>query len=106
MDDQGKDTEQKPLPEVIVTEQPGGVYRTYSNNLDISWNVHDLRLEFNDFSRVPPEYGTTNIPKNRIERRASITLAWTQAKALHTVLTEVLARFEKVNGEIKFVELP
>ena len=92
--------------QVTVVQQPGGVYRAYSNHINVSWTSNDVRLEFNDLTRqsvmVPSE---SDVPTNRIEQLASIALAWSQAKVLHSMLGDMLHRFEEINGEINVPEI-
>jgi Protein of unknown function (DUF3467) len=87
-----------------VVQQPGGVYRTYANNINLGWTAHDVRIDFADFSRIS-EHQPSDTPTNRIEERASITLAWTEAKALYEALAQLIHKFEAANGELKVPQM-
>jgi hypothetical protein len=90
---------------VSIDEQAGGIFQTYSNHLVTSWTAHDIRLRFSEMYRLPePKPDSEKVL--RIEERACVTLAWSQAKALRDALTTIIERFEKVNGEIKQPTVP
>jgi Protein of unknown function (DUF3467) len=91
--------------QVRIEQQPGGVYRTYSNSVDLSWTLHDVRIRFNDLERLP-KHQESDLPTNRIEERAIITLAWSEAKILSTMLIDLLDQFERENTEIVTPKLP
>ncbi len=102
--DQGNDSK-KPEVKVVVVQQAGGMYHTYSNHVSLSWTAHDVKVEFADITRLP-EFMPSDIPTNRIEQRATISMSWSEVKSLLGSLGELINRFESVNGEIKQPKVP
>lgn len=97
-----QDTEfpaENPKVRIDVVEQTGGIYQVYANHVVVSYTAHDLLVNFSQLRRMP-EITPSAIPTSRIEQRAAVTMAWSEAKALRDVLTSVIKLFEETNGEI------
>ena len=94
----------EPLPERVVVEREGGIFYTYSNNINLDWSVHDLRMRFAEMSLLPEYKAKRNT--HRIEERVSVSMAWSEAKALHGLLGQVLLEFETLNGPIEIPKSP
>jgi hypothetical protein len=86
----------KPEVKLEVVEQAGGVYQGYANHILASFTGHDVILRFNQLARLP-EYTPSDKPTSRLEQRAAITLAWSEAKALRDLLTALIQSFETTN---------
>lgn len=86
---------------IVRTEAPGGVAQVYSNSIDVNWTAYDVNMRFNHNQRLPDSQ-----PTNRLEHRATVTVAWPEAKELYRVLGGILARYEAANGEIKPPKVP
>jgi hypothetical protein len=84
-------------------EAPGGACSIYANYADISWTAFDIQVQFSHNQRLP----NTEVPTNRIEHRATVSLAWPQAKLLAATLVDLIKKYETNNGIISpNVKLP
>jgi len=81
-------------PKPPIPEQNEGMVNLYTNSLSIDWTLYDVRIKFGHltFAGQPP--------KLVIEGKAGVTMAWAEAKALRDSLSDLVARYESVNGEI------
>jgi hypothetical protein len=81
-----------------------GVPEVYANVIAASWTLTDVRFRI---GQVVPNPNADD-PKNPFvtEERAAVTIAWAQAKWLRDNLINLIASYEKVNGEIKPITLP
>lgn len=86
---------------VVRSEAPEGVARVYANHIDVNWTAFDLNILFSHIQRLSEPEAT-----NRLEHRATVSLSWTEAKALHMVLGDILGSFEELNGELKIPKVP
>ena len=93
--------EEKPAIKTELCEAPGGASQIYANYIDVNWTAHDINMRYSHNQRLPAEP-----PTNRLEHRATVTLSWTEAKALFRLLGDVITRFEALNGEINTPKLP
>ncbi len=82
----------------VVVERDGGIVYTYTNRVDLDWTAHDIRIMFSEYSLLPNF--TPGGQKERMEKRASIAMAWSQAKSLHDLLGRALQNYENLNGPI------
>lgn len=85
-------------PEIIITDAPG-IFKTYSNHINVIWNSFDVRLSFGDSTAVVDQSG-----KVHVETKAVVTVSWTEAKQIAEIMAQVIRRFEEANGPIKRVE--
>lgn len=76
-----------------------GVAEIYSNYLDASWTLHDVRMRF-------AQIVTNGEDQFYAEERVAVTLPWQQAKVLRDVLSNLISRYEELNGEMKPINLP
>ena len=72
----------------------------YSNNLDLHWTLTDVTVRFGEISHRRE----TN--DAQVREKALITFPWWQAKVLKDMLTDLIDRYERANGEIRPVKLP
>jgi hypothetical protein len=82
-----------------------GVQEFYGNVILASWTLFDVRFRVGQLIPDPkrPEPNTGGFVA---EERAAITIAWPHAKVLRDNLIDLVARYEKANGEIKPLILP
>lgn len=83
---------------------PGGVHEIYTNYAHPNWGIFDLRVKFGQLMPRPGSHPDAN--DWIVEERGAITIAWPHAKFLHTMLGNLLASYEKANGELKPLKLP
>ena len=74
----------------------------YCNYVHVSWTLFDVRFLVGQL--IPT--GTDLSSGFVAEERAAVTMAWPEAKVLRDMLTEMVDRYEKTNGEIKQLKLP
>jgi hypothetical protein len=91
------DQPKEPDVKIVHCEPPGGACQVYANHIQLSWTAHDVQFRYSHNHRLPEEP-----PTNRLEHRATVTLAWSEAKALLAMLADLIPRYEKANGEIIF----
>ena len=74
----------------------------YANILHPTWTLFDVRLIIGHLRSVEgdPDRGFV------VEEVGGLTLAWPHVKILRDMLVEIVANYEKVNGEIKTINLP
>ena len=102
--DQAKQPEEPTQPDIKVVncEPPGGALQVYANNIVLSWTSFDVNMQFSHNQRI-----IRDTPTNRLEHRATVTLAWSEAKALALMLTPLIQKFEELNGTINVdIKLP
>jgi hypothetical protein len=74
----------------------------YSNYMNASWTLFDGRIALGQI--VPLDSGGS--PEFVVEERAAVIIAWPEAKVIRDALIDLVARYEKANGEIKPLNLP
>jgi hypothetical protein len=74
----------------------------YTNYVHASWTLFDVRFLFGQL--IPTGPGESN--DFIVEEQGSLVVAWPEAKALRNMLIDLVARFEKTNGEIQILKLP
>ncbi|SRR5260221_527696 len=90
---------------IDVVEPKQGVFGFYANGVDAVWTPHDLKIKFRELMRVTEATDTS--PKVlTYEERATVTLAWSEAKLAADMLNDIIGRYEKINGEIKIAQIP
>jgi hypothetical protein len=98
--------EEKKQPETPVkfewSKRKEGTPEIYSNYVNASWTLFDVRIVLGQLVPLNSGGGAEFV----VEERAAITVAWPEAKILRDALTDLVARYEKVNGEIKPLKLP
>jgi hypothetical protein len=98
--------EKKKQPETPVKfewiKRKEGTPEIYCNYVTASWTLFDVRIVAGQL-----------VPKDNaahagfvVEERAAITVAWAEAKVLRDALIDLVARYEKTNGEIGTLKLP
>jgi len=67
--------------------------------------AQDVRLTFAEQYEVL-RYAASGSRKMRIEERVSVTMGWRETKLLLDLLSDIVGKYEEVNGEIKEPRLP
>ncbi len=90
---------------IDVRDSSHGLASVYSNRFDVMWTPHDVKMKFSELIKIVET--TTDSPRTNVyEERVHVVVSWIQAKALAVALTELVSRYEAVNGEIKVPKLP
>ena len=89
-------------------EQPEeGIFMDYANVVNLDWTLYDLRIRFGELMQVldddAPSWGNQH---GVVLEKAAIRIPWHQAKVLAGLLTRVVESYERVNGELKPIQLP
>ena len=92
-------------PKFEVVEPNNGIYHTYTNHITADWTLFDIHLRFGELA-MQPGFKTPGFSVTRLEERACITMSWAEAKNLRELLTDLISRYEDVNGEIKPPKMP
>jgi hypothetical protein len=79
-----------------------GAPEIYCNYLHAGWTLFDVRLVMGQLVPLSDDLDSQFVA----EQRAAVTMAWPEAKVLRDMLSDLVARFEEVNGEIKPLKLP
>jgi hypothetical protein len=74
----------------------------YGNYVHVSWTLFDVRFLIGQLIPTGVDLSSGFVA----EERAAVTVAWPEAKVLRDMLTEIVDRYEKINGEIKQLKLP
>jgi uncharacterized protein DUF3467 len=99
------DKTQNATPRLDWVESKHGVFPFYANYVNLLWTPHDIKVKFGTLASITEATG--NSPRVfTIEERVNVTMSWTEAKALQLMLTDVITRFEKMNGEITVPKIP
>jgi hypothetical protein len=87
----------KPLSFTYV-EPAEGSREYYANHVQAFWSGVDLTLFFGKLL-----HSNEDISQNilRIENRAKVTIPWSVAKLIAVSLTESVAKYEQLNGEVQ-----
>lgn len=87
-------------PPIKWVTPPEGVPEYYANMVNILWSLDDVRLKIgqliDDPADTPPGTNFTPIA----QATAAVTISWRNAKLLLADLAQLIASYEKVNGEI------
>ena len=73
----------------------------YANYLHVSWTLFDVRIQLGHLIPTGDEL-TSGFA---VEQLGAVTVAWAEAKVLRDALTDLVAKYEKTNGEIKPLKL-
>jgi hypothetical protein len=78
-----------------------GTVDIYTNMIQPTWTLFDVRLVLGllGSTKGNPTAGFA------IEEQGGVLMSWPQAKALRDILTNIVAAYEKANGEIKEIKL-
>src|SRR5437899_1835758 len=89
-------------------ERDGGVMNVYANFVSVNWTDFDVRMRFAQMmQRINPENPDPQSGhKAVVEERVAVTMSWTEAKFIAGLLTQLIGRYESINGEIKNPQLP
>jgi hypothetical protein len=93
--------EHVPKPSDYKWRAKEGTPQIYTNYVNVSWTLFEIRFVLGQL--IPTDPGTKEFI---VEERASVTFAWPEAKAVRDMLINLVAEYEKVNGEIKPIKLP
>jgi hypothetical protein len=99
MDEKEKEAEK---PRFIWVKHQETTPELYGNYVHISWTLFDVRFLL---GRLIPS-GADLSQGFVVEQQGAVTVAWPQVKILRDMLTDVVARYEDSNGEIKPIKLP
>jgi hypothetical protein len=81
-----------------------GVCEAYSDWFHVNWMPLTVRVRFGQIVAdpgKPPDKATWVI-----DERVALTIPWTTAKSLAEMLGELVAAYEKTNGEITIATIP
>lgn len=98
--DENTGTDKIELQETGWTEGPT-VPRVYANLVHLDWTLYDLTMRFGQLKYA----GDPRLHKLTAEEQACVTVAWAEAKYLRDMLSDLLAKYEKINGEIQHPKL-
>jgi Protein of unknown function (DUF3467) len=88
-----------------IVEPRDGTAHVYANFSYLSWTGIDISVHL--YELVQPNREVTGQEvQNTLLERAIVTFGWSAAKVFHKMLGEIIARYEKENGEIKTVFPP
>jgi hypothetical protein len=88
----------KPV-KLIVIDRPEGIQHVYANNLVVAITGYDVTIWCSKLVRMP-QHNKADEPMNQLERRATLTMSWAEAKFLRNSLSDTIEKFEALNGEI------
>jgi Protein of unknown function (DUF3467) len=86
--------QQPPKIEYVIPDPEGGIFTTYSNDIQLGFTNYDLRMLFGELVEANPQ-------KIVIEQRVQVTLSYLQAKLLAMMLAQAIQQHETVFGEVK-----
>jgi hypothetical protein len=75
----------------------------YGNFFNTTWTLFDVRFQVGQL--IAKKEGDLSAGFV-VEKRGAVTIAWPQVKLLRDTLVDLVARYEKANGEIKPLVLP
>lgn len=81
-----------------------GVYETYANFFFLNWTPLDVRIRFAQL--IPDPRQTQAAAPSVANERAAITMSWGHARVLRNLLSDVLERYENLNGELVVPKMP
>jgi hypothetical protein len=100
-----KNNTEKSEPVSRFVEPRDGVQRLYSNHLNALWTPYDVSIKFSLLTNIAE--ATDKSPRTHTyEELALVTVAWTEAKMLAAMLSDIVRRYEELNGEIKIGDIP
>ena len=82
--------------QIEYREQPGGMFRTYCNNVMMSSTGFDVRVIFGEVIEV-----SNDKTKVIVEQRAQVTMTWLEAKLVGDFLQANVKAHEELNGPLK-----
>lgn len=86
------------VPSFKYSEPAEGAEEYYANHLQVFWTGIDLTLVFGRLNHSPESIAQNILG---IENRVKVTMPWSMAKLIMTNLSDVIARYEQKNGEVK-----
>ena len=89
----------KPPRKLEYRQPPEGLFRTYTNNVQLATTSFDIRLVFGEVHEVLED-------KIVIEQRAQVTMSWVEAKILADFLRANIEAHEHLNGSLKLPKNP
>jgi hypothetical protein len=72
----------------------------YANTVTMHWTLTDVSLRFGEVVQV------LSGDEAKIREKVAVIIPWWQAKILRDALQDLVARYEKVNGELARLNLP
>jgi hypothetical protein len=91
------------LPPIEWRQPDNGVFETYSNFIHANWTAAEMRIRF---AQLVPDPRGPDAARWSIEERTAVIVSWVGAKYLRDLLSEAIARYENLNGEIKQGKIP
>lgn len=88
--------EQEPLK---IFRPAATIPEFYANYIGVHWTGMDVRFRFGQAVPITEQQGDTT--KFGVEERVGVTLSWFEVKMLRDMTTDLVRRYEAVNGEIK-----
>lgn len=88
-------------PKLPWIKSPTGSVEIYSNIMHLTWTLDDVRVRLGQIVTSPDSMTPGAGYKGVNEERAAVTFSWRNAKLLRDELATLIARYEKVNGEIE-----
>ena len=79
---------------------PQGVFETYANATHLTWSLDDVKLFFAQIGEAEESVGPGDKIVSVNIQKARITISWRNAKILHVQLGQVIANYERANGQI------
>jgi hypothetical protein len=73
----------------------------YCNYFHPSWTLFDVRVQLGQLVPRDSDPASGFV----VEQRGAVTVAWPEVKILRDALANLVAKYEKVNGEIKPLKL-
>lgn len=95
---------EKENDQIPLIKDTNGLPELYSNLVNVNWTLYDVRLRFIQMVANPTD-ALDKVGWAALEK-GNVAIPWGQAKILRDMLTEVIKRYEDVNGEIADTKLP
>lgn len=86
-------------PTFKIIEPQDGVPRIYAAFSHLTWTGPDLTIDLYQLEQPNREIQDQNTP-NSLLNTGRVTMTWQAAKMFHQTLSNVLSRYEAVNGPI------
>jgi hypothetical protein len=87
-------------PKFEIARPEDGTPHIYANVSFLTWTGMDISVKLYELVQPNREIEGQDLP-NALMERAVVTFPWVAAKNFQRLLNDVIARYEKVNGEIK-----
>jgi hypothetical protein len=91
----------QPIPWVSV---PDGVEDVYANYVQLNWTLYDVRMRFGQI--IPHPQDPPERARWAVLESVAVAVPWGQAKLLRDLLSQVIQKYEEINGPIVIPKLP